>query len=187
MGTPTVIPGLAGPAGDIEVRRWVSSDAAALNAAVDDTRKHLQPWMPWASDPPMSLLEREAQIELWSAEWAAGGDCTYGILMAGQVAGGSGLHRRLGEGGLEIGYWLHHAFTGRGVMTVAVRLITDTAFSMPDIGRVEIHHDRANVRSGAIPRRLGYRRVAEQPRATEAPGEEGIEWRWRTTRGEWMA
>lgn len=187
MGTPTTIPEIAGAAGELEVRRWISADAQSLNAAVEESREHLRPWMPWASDPRMSLAERHAQIARWSSEWAQGGDCTYGIFVAGQVAGGGGLHRRLGEGALEIGYWLHPAFTGRGLMTQAARIMTEAALSMPDIERVEIHHDRANVRSGAIPRRLGYRLLSEEPRSPQASGEEGVECRWVITRQRWLA
>ncbi len=58
--------------------------------------------------------------------------------------------------GLEIGYWIHPAFIGRGLATAAARLVTEAAFSVPGIDRVEIHHDRANEISGAIPRKLGF-------------------------------
>jgi ribosomal-protein-serine acetyltransferase len=71
--------------------------------------------------------------------------------------------RRIGPGGLEIGYWLHAASTGRGLATAAVAALVGQAFALPDIERVEIVHDQANIASGAIPRRLGFTEIQRAP------------------------
>lgn len=179
------LPGEPLTSGDVTVRRWRAQDAAALVDAVAASREHLLPWMPWAADPPEPLDQRRRRIRDWEREWRGGGDCVYGIFVGGAVAGGCGLHRRLGPGGLEIGYWLAPAFTGRGVMTVAAGLLTDAAFSVPGVEAVEIHHDRANERSAGIPRRLGYTLMRELPREPQAPGEIGIDCQWVLTRERW--
>jgi ribosomal-protein-serine acetyltransferase len=70
-------------------------------------------------------------------------------------------------------------------MTRVVRALTDAAFTVPAIDVVEIHHDRANLRSAVIPRRLGFTFVGEQPDVVSAPGEAGIDCTWRTTRMTW--
>jgi RimJ/RimL family protein N-acetyltransferase len=169
----------------VTVRRWQADDAQALNDAIAASREHLLPWMPWASGAPDTLERRRARIAEWEREWLAGGDCVYGIFVGGAVAGGSGLHRRLGPDGLEIGYWLAADFTGRGVMTVAGGLLTDAAFSVPEVALVEIHHDKANLPSAGVPRRLGYTLVAEVQEPAEAPAEVGIGCHWRITRAQW--
>lgn len=69
----------------------------------------------------------------------------------------------------------------------AARALTSAALALPGITHVEIHHDRANEASAAIPRRLGYRLVGEAADEPVAPGEVGIEWRWRMTEAEWAA
>jgi RimJ/RimL family protein N-acetyltransferase len=168
------------------VRRWRQDDAQALNQAVSDSREHLRPWMPWAQEDPPTLADRLTLFADWDREWRAGGDAFYGIFVAGAVAGGCGLHRRLGPAGLEIGYWLAASFTGRGVMTTAAALLTDAAFGVPGIELVEIHHDRTNERSGGVPRRLGYTLVGEFAREPQAPAETGLECRWRITREQWL-
>ena len=56
---------------------------------------------------------------------------------------------------LEIGYWLGATATGRGLATRAAGLLTKVAFEM-GASHVQIRHDKDNVRSGAIPRRLGF-------------------------------
>lgn len=185
--TQRLLPGEAMRRGELTVRRWRRSDAAALVAAVAASREHLKAWMPWAADARETAEQRRGRIREWNAVWRAGGDCVYGIFVGGQVAGGCGLHRRLGPHGVEIGYWLHADFTGRGVMTTVAGLLTDAAFTLPEIDLVEIHHDAANERSAGVPRRLGYTLVQQAAREPQAPGESGIEWRWRVTRQQWTA
>jgi len=49
-----------------------------------------------------------------------------------------------------------------------VRLLTDAAFQIPGIERVEIHHDKANVASSGVPRKLGFELVEEVPDESRA-------------------
>lgn len=126
-------------------------------------------------------------IDRWASEWAAGGDCLYGIFVDGAAAGSCGLHRRLGDDGLEIGYWLRTGFTGRGIATRAARLLTSAAFTVEQIELVEIHHDKANLRSAGVPRRLGFALIGEFEDEVQAPRESGVECRWRMTRERWEA
>jgi RimJ/RimL family protein N-acetyltransferase len=80
---------------------------------------------------------------------------------------------------LEIGYWIHAGFLRRGLATRVSCLLTDAAFTVAGIERVEIHHDKANVASAGVPRRLGFtpspkRRTSGRPpprSASTAPGE----------------
>lgn len=187
MVTAQQLPGGDRARGEVTVRPWRTDDAEALNAAIATSRGHLAPWMPWAAQPPPTVSERREQISRWLRDWSDGGDGIYGIFVREAVAGGCGLHRRIGPDGLEIGYWLASNFTGRGVMTTAAALLTDTAFTVPGIERVEIHHDRANVRSAGVPRRLAFILVGEREREPVAPAEIGIECQWRMSRTRWMA
>lgn len=41
------------------------------------------------------------------------------MVVGDEVVGGCGLHRRVGPGGLEIGYWVHAAWTRRGIAAAA--------------------------------------------------------------------
>lgn len=163
---------------DLEVREWEERDAAALNRAVAQAAEHLRPWMGWVSAPPMDD-ERRAR---WISEQRAGDDRVFGILIDGEIAGGCGLHRRIGEGGLEIGYWVHPAFVRRGVATAAVRRLVEIAFGDAGADRVEIHHDVANEASGAVARAAGFEHVEDRPDEIAAPGETGVERVWRMVR-----
>jgi ribosomal-protein-serine acetyltransferase len=182
---PVLLPLTAGTVGDVTVRAWEHGDAPGLVEAVASSHDHLHPWMPWVGQPPISIPERLEWIDQTRATLLAGGDAIYGIFLGDQVAGGSGLHRRIGEGGLEIGYWVHAGLLRRGIATTTVRILTAAAFSLPGIDRVEIHHDKANAVSARVAAAAGYRFVTEVADEPEAPGEVGIECRWRLERDQW--
>jgi RimJ/RimL family protein N-acetyltransferase len=91
------------------------------------------------------------------------------------VVGGSGYVRRAGSAALEIGYWVHVAHVGLGYAIRAARLLTTAAFEWTDEPAIEIHHDKANVRSGRVPPRLSFAFMGERPDPVMAPAEVGID------------
>ncbi len=139
----------------------------------------------WAALEPVPTDQRRAQIRQWRREAKRSGAAVYGIFIDGQIAGGSGLHRRGPEDVLEIGYWMHVRFLRRGWATRVASLLTDAALAVPGINYVEIHHDKANQASGGVPRKLGFALLAEEAKEPAAPSEIGIECRWRTDAGNW--
>jgi RimJ/RimL family protein N-acetyltransferase len=120
-------------------------------------------------------------------ESAGKDDENVGLFIDGRVVGGSGFHPRIGPGGLEIGYWVHRDFVRRGIATTTSRALTDLAFTRDGIDRVEIHHDKANLASGGVPRTLGFTQVREEQREAKTPQQSGIAVIWRVTRDEWLA
>jgi RimJ/RimL family protein N-acetyltransferase len=160
--------------GDAVVRTWTVDDAPALARAMAESYDHLHPWMSWAT--PEGITEDVCRrfIEGDIAQRAAGADANFGIFPdpadsgGPTVLGGCGLHDRIGPGAIEIGYWLHVAATGKGLMTRVAGTLTDIALARPDIDRVEIHCDEANLASAAVPRRLGYTLIRVEP--TVRPG-----------------
>jgi ribosomal-protein-serine acetyltransferase len=146
------------------LRRWLASDAGQLGQAILESAVHLRPWMAWIAEEPLPLHCRIAMINEWERDWAQGGDVVLGVFLAGRIAGGCGLHRRIGADGLEIGYWTHTAFLRRGVGTRVARVLTDAGLAVPGITRVEIHYDKANQASAGIPRGRGARRAGRAGR-----------------------
>jgi ribosomal-protein-serine acetyltransferase len=169
------------------LRRWTEADAPKLSAAILASLDHLRPWMPWIATEPHTPAARANLIEQWRADWEAGGDLVVGIFMEGEVVGGSGLHRRRGPGVLEVGYWVHVDHVGKGIATETSAMLTAAAFTVDGIERVEIHHDKANLASAGVPRRLGFTLTKETADIVTSPGEAGIDCEWRITREEWLA
>jgi RimJ/RimL family protein N-acetyltransferase len=180
-------------AGVVILRRNRIADAPALAEAVRQSLDYLHPWMPWANPGATSVQGQAARLAEVEAGWERGTDFVYLLVHAGDdgdaagssprpsgpeqtgegVLGMIGLHRRLGPGAIEIGYWTHVAHSGRGYMTAAAKAITQAAEALNDVQRVEIHTDEANVRSAAIPPKLGYRLDRVDTRQPEAPAETG--------------
>ncbi len=169
----------------LALRRWRAHDAAAVALAVERNIEHLRPFMPWVADEPLTLYERRDLIETWEREWRDGGDVGLGVFLGDRIVGGCGLHWRRGPNGLEIGYWVDKDHLRQGVGTEVAGLLTTAAFGVPDVTFVEIRHDKANVASAGIPRRLGYRFVEEVPGERTAPARTGVDWVWRMESTRW--
>jgi ribosomal-protein-serine acetyltransferase len=143
--------------------------------------------MAWVAGEPLTPQERHAMLVGFERDWRDGGDVLLGIFLDGGVVGGCGLHRRIARDGLELGYWLHPHFTGRGLATRAARVVTDTSLRLPGVTHVEIHHDKANFASAGVSRRLGFWLLGKIPGEIEAPAETGIECQWRMERDRWAS
>jgi ribosomal-protein-serine acetyltransferase len=167
------------------LRRYSLTDALGLHEAIIESLDHLRPWMPWVSPEPLELADREHLITDWLDRWDAGEEFHFGVFESNALVGGSGLHRRVGPAGLEIGYWTRSGRTGRGVATEAAGCLVRAAFSMPEIEFVEVHHDRANVTSGRVPHHLGFTFIEERQDAASAPAEVGVKCVWRLSRRDW--
>jgi RimJ/RimL family protein N-acetyltransferase len=172
-------------AGLVLLRREQPADAPALAAAVRDSLGNLEPWMPWATPDAATVESQAARGAEAAAAWERGTDFVY---LLRPPAGGSGahpaagdepvlgvigLHRRIGPGGIEIGYWTHTAHQGRGYMGAAAKAATEAAAGLAGVRRVEIHTDEANRRSAAIPQKLGFRLDRVDVRPPQAPAETG--------------
>jgi RimJ/RimL family protein N-acetyltransferase len=152
------------------LRCWNPDDAPALKAAVDASRAHLIPWMPWAKEET-TLEDQIQRLRQVRARFDLDEDFVYGIFSRDEsfVVGSSGLHTRLGEQAREIGYWIHAEHTGQGYATEASAALTKVALLILGIDRVEIHCDPANTASAAIPRKLGYTLEATLRRRSHWP------------------
>ena len=155
--------------------------------AIAESLEHLRPYMPWIAAEPLSLEEREALIERWHRAWAEGTEYSYGMFRGDRVVGGAGLMRRIAPGGLEIGYWVHPDFVGRGLATCAAQALTTVGLGLRGVTHVEIHHDKANIASGRVPLKLGFKMVGEVRVEITAPGHTGLDCVWRMDRVRWAA
>ena len=169
----------------VTLRRFRAEDVDALFGAVTESLEHLRPWMPWAAD--YSRASAEEYLAGSIKGWDEGTEYNYAILtrdaLAGRVLAGTiGLMARCGPGGLEIGYWVHRAYTRRGLATAASAALVEQAFRLPGVDRVEIVHDELNVASGQIPRKLDFTEAGRRPLDSPPPSGTGTGVVWRLTR-----
>jgi RimJ/RimL family protein N-acetyltransferase len=164
----------------LTLRRAGPQDAGMLAEAVTANLDHLRDWMPWADPAAGTVQVQAARLAGSGQEWDQGSTYEF-VAVLGEPArllGAFGLHRRIGPGGLELGYWLSRDATGQGHATAAARALTAAALALPDVDRVEIHCDPANERSRRLPQRLGYRLDRVDPRQPDAPAETGLSEVW---------
>lgn len=159
----------------LTLRKWRMADAPVLLAAIESSVPALRLFMPWAMETP-SL----GSVERFLHSLAPGTSMGFGLFDADdEVVGGFGLHDRRGPGILEIGYWVRSDRTGRGYATAAARALTEIAFAcFPDVHRIEIHCDPANLGSAAIPPKLGYRLDRTEASEVAAAAQTGRQQVW---------
>jgi ribosomal-protein-serine acetyltransferase len=130
-------------------------DAEELHELVDRNRAHLAEWMPWAAD---QTLEQTANfIRAALRRHAERNGFEMALVLDERIIGAAGF------AGIDwvaratsVGYWLAEEHQGRGLMTRAVKSLVDHAFDELELHRVEIQAAKDNLRSRAIPERLGF-------------------------------
>jgi RimJ/RimL family protein N-acetyltransferase len=147
------------------LRAWSVADAPALTDALEANADHLRGQIPTTVAEPAPLEAITARIEGYERSFATGAEWLFAIIARddGRLIGGIGLYPRIGPGALELGYWAQARETGQGYVTEAAAALTAAAFELPEIERVEIRCDPANVASAAVARRLGYVHAATIP------------------------
>lgn len=180
-----------GPAYRVEtarlvIRCWEPADAPLLKRAIDESLDHLRPWMPWSKDEPTDLQTKVALLRQFRGNFDLDQDFIYGVFDAEetQVLGGTGLHPRAQEAApefpaREIGYWIHKDHINQGLATEIAAALTKVALEIDQVDRVEIHCDPHNVRSAAVPRKLGFQHEAtliRRLRTTDGKPRETMIW-----------
>jgi ribosomal-protein-serine acetyltransferase len=141
----------------LELRCFEDADAAPLFALVDANRAHLRRWLPWV-DGIATAEDERAFIGRARTQFEGSDGPSFGIWEHGALVGAIGLlpidHANRAT---EIGYWLAEVAQGRGIITRACRALLGHCFSELGLHRVAIQCATGNMRSAAIPRRLGFR------------------------------
>ena len=155
------------------IRCYDPHDAPLVKEAVDSSLEHLRPWMPWAESEPQTLEEKTELLRGFRSMFDAGDNFVYGIFARdeSELLGGTGLHPRVEEGGLEIGYWIRASAIRRGLVTESTAAVTRVGFEVCGADRIEIRIEPGNEASFGVPRKLGF--VEEATLRRRLPGREG--------------
>lgn len=131
------------------------ADAEELYELVDANRDHLAEWMPWAAEQTLEQTANFIRTARRRHEERNGFEMA--LVLDERMIGAAGF------AGIDwvaratsVGYWLAEEHQGRGLMTRAVKALVDHAFGELELHRVEIQAAKENLRSRAIPERLGF-------------------------------
>ncbi|WP_164671029.1 GNAT family N-acetyltransferase [Virgibacillus doumboii] len=139
------------------IRMPMPDDGQLVYEAIEASKQELKKWLPFAQRD-QSADEVEANVREAHAAFLKREDLRMHIFHrdTGTFIGATGLHRIDWEvPKFEIGYWIDTRETGNGYITEAVEGLVDFALKELGANRVEIQCDVKNLKSRAIPERLG--------------------------------
>ena len=140
---------------NITLRELYEKDAGPLFQLTDSNRAYLREWLPWL-DQNKSVESTLAFIQHNQQLSKSGNAASFGIWYRTELAGviSYNVIDKANQCAV-IGYWLAEKFQGHGIMTKACAKLIEDAFLTRKLNRVEIHCAVENIKSRAIPERLG--------------------------------
>ena len=134
------------------VRPWERRDVAALVRHAN----HREIWLNLRDQfpHPYTVDDANAWVELTSAQEPP---TNFAVVMQEAVGGiGFSLQNDIARVSAEIGYWLSSSHWNKGVMTAAVRAVTDYAFTRFSLTRVFAVPYATNIASQRVLEKVGY-------------------------------
>ncbi|WP_071396055.1 GNAT family N-acetyltransferase [Bacillus tuaregi] len=143
---------------EIELRLLQLQDSNPLYKLVDNNREHLRQWLPWV-DNIYSSLQYHTIIPTWLKQYADHNGFHAGIHYKNKLVGVISLHSiDWYNKQTSIGYYLGKGFEGKGIMTKSVQAVLNYLFFHLHLHRAEVRCGEFNLKSRAIPERLGFKR-----------------------------
>ena len=142
-----------------ENREWLSPWEATIPAISEESYKELPTYFAM-----VKILNREARhgrsfsFAIWSEKNLIG-QISLGGVIYGAMRGG------------HVGYWIDRNFANRGYTTKAVEMLTQYAFDVLKLHRVEINLRPENAASRRVAEKAGYVFEGERPRYLHIDGQ----------------
>ena len=149
------------PGERVVLRPLHEPDAASLYRLIDSSREHLGRFLPWPSDC-RSEEDVVSRLETWEMQAQMGNGACWGIFertstgleLAGCIfIGWVHLEHR----SATVSYWLGQAYTGRGLATQSLGVLSRFCFETLGLNRLEITAAVQNSASIGVARRCGFK------------------------------
>lgn len=142
----------------INLELTAEKHATGLYQALDDNRTYLSEFLPWVGNmqsPADFLAYIQGCVELH----AQNKDISFVILLDGLEVGRIGLHRlNLQNKNAAIGYWITESAQGRGIVIRSCKALINYGFHELGLRRIQIEAAVANLKSQAVPKKLGFQK-----------------------------
>ena len=140
---------------ELKLRHLTENDAPEVFALVDRNRERLRSWMPWV-DATRTQQDSLAFIQSRIKDQSRG-DHQFGIIHHKRIAGLIGFVRSNPEQGSSmLGYWLDAQEVGKGLITRSTEALLKLGFTKLGLKKIIIRAQPTNIRSCAVPERLGF-------------------------------
>jgi len=140
---------------DVELRLPETRYADELLRLIDANRERLGQWLHWvhSSHTRADVLK---YVETARQDFVKPDFLHFLIFRKGKIVGGCGLILNESTNSGEIGYWIDAHCEGAGIVSDCCRSLIDYAFGELELNRLQIRCATGNLRSAAIPKRLGF-------------------------------
>ena len=141
---------------ELQLRLLEERYAKEFFALIMRNRAYLSKWMTWAAKEG-SIDDTRAFMKQTLLQFANNEGFHASIWYQDSLVGSIGYptfdwtNRKA-----EIGYWIDASMQGRGIVTKACKSLITYAFDEYQLNKVEIFCAKDNIRSRAIPERLGF-------------------------------
>lgn len=141
---------------DIILRAFKHDDAERIVAAVTKNYDHLHTFLHWVV-PGYDFRSAVDFINQSLRDSEEKKSLGFGIFNGDVLIGSMGfVNFNWPSKRAEIGYWIAKEHEGKGIITKSCKLLLNYAFDDLNLNRVEIRCASENVRSRAVPERLGF-------------------------------
>ncbi len=136
------------------------SDAEGAFELLEESREHLMEHLPWAQTATFADVCRMVRGWLVAKQLSQGGCWKIMDIESERVsklpAGFIMMDVHLASRSATVSYWLGKNFTGRGLMTDALRTLCQFCFERLRLNRLEVDCFEENLKSIAVARRVGF-------------------------------
>ena len=142
---------------EVSLKLPEQKDAERVLELINRSRKSLQEWLGWVIHTN-SLKDMISFIDKCRSDFAANKSLVTFIVYRNQIVGTISFNEidRINQLAY-IGYWLDSNYEGNGIMTRAVKGLMNYGFNELALNRIDIRAAVKNLKSRAIPERLGFR------------------------------
>ena len=171
---------------DLEMKLFQPADAETVFAVTEQNRGYLREWLPWVDRTQSAEDVRRFITEVVRPQWQEHRGPQCGIWLEGALVGSIGCHPiDWANRSCSFGYWVASRAQGRGVVTRCAASLLDYLFAEAGLHRVVIQCGTGNLKSCAVPRRLGFTREGVSREAEWVSGRWVDLVVWSILRPEW--
>jgi len=140
----------------ITLQKLLPSHAAELFILIDHNSEYLKQWLGWV-DKVREVQDSSNFIKQVNDQIEQNKSLTFGIFFTNKLVGVIGFNKIDWQNKqANIGYWLAANYQGRGIITMACQTLLDIGFAELNLTSININCAIGNLKSQAIPIRLGF-------------------------------
>lgn len=140
---------------DYELRVIPDSDAVMLYTIMQENAEYLSEYLDFIKN--ITFEAEKMAIKTWQNMFLNGMGYEAGIYSNDKIIGMCGIRINKTDDRGEIGYWLSEEYTGKGIMTKIVLEVINSGFRAYGLNKITIKCVDTNMKSQAIPKRLGFK------------------------------